>query len=73
VHGGLTLRPEPVSLVAGVAIAALGALLVLDRTGALNLDWGWLAAALAGAAGVILVVSGLSGREAGGGAAKRHD
>ncbi len=57
------MRPDPVSLVGGVAIAALGGLLVVDRAGAANLDWGWIAAALAAVAGLILLVSGLSERD----------
>jgi hypothetical protein len=63
------MRPEPVSLVAGVAIAALGGLLIADQAGALSLDWGWAGAALAAAAGLILMVSGLVGQ----GPEKSHD
>jgi len=57
------VKPEPVSLVAGLAIVALGGLLVLDRTGTASLDWGWLAAAVAAVAGLILLVSGLAERD----------
>ena len=53
------MRLDGTSLVAGVAIAALGGLLIADRAGALNLDFGWLGAAVAMVAGVILLVSGL--------------
>jgi hypothetical protein len=53
-------RPaDTVSLVAGAAIAALGGLLVLDQSGSLDLDAGWIGAAFAAAVGVILIVSGL--------------
>jgi phosphate starvation-inducible membrane PsiE len=54
---------DPVSLVAGVAVTALGALLLLDQTGAIDLTFGWLGAALALVLGVILVISGLAERE----------
>ena len=62
------MKPDPVSLAGGVGIAALGGVLVLDRTGAVNLDWGWLAAALAAVAGLVLLVSGLADR-----GTTRHD
>jgi hypothetical protein len=53
-------RPaDTVSLVAGAAIAALGGLLVLDQSGALDLDAGWIGAAFAAVVGAILIVSGL--------------
>jgi hypothetical protein len=50
---------DRVSFVAGLAIAALGGLFSLDQAGALRLDYGWAGAALAAAAGLILVVSGI--------------
>jgi hypothetical protein len=53
------MRLDGTSLVAGVAIAALGGLLVLDRAGVVTLDFGWLGAAVAAVVGVILLVSGL--------------
>lgn len=62
------MSPDPVSLVGGVAIAALGGVLVLDRAGALTLDWGWLASALAVVVGLVLLVSGLADRDT-----TRHD
>jgi hypothetical protein len=51
---------DRVSLVAGVAMMAVGALLVLDQADAIELSPGVAGAALAGALGVILVVSGLA-------------
>jgi len=50
---------DRVSLVAGVGIALLGGLLALDQAGALRLDYGWVGAAFAAVAGVILLVSGV--------------
>jgi len=55
------------SLGAGSAIAAVGALVLLDSSGALDLSLGWIAVALTGAVGVILVLSSLA-RQPG-----RHD
>lgn len=51
---------DPVSLVSGVAVTALGVLLVLDQAEAIELTFGWLGAALAAVLGVILVISGFS-------------
>jgi hypothetical protein len=51
---------DPVSLVSGIAVTALGILLVLDQADAIELTFGWLGAALAAVLGVILVISGLS-------------
>ncbi len=59
---------DPVSLASGAVIAALGALLLLDASGALDLSLGWIAVALTAATGAILVFSGLDGGDAG-----RHD
>jgi hypothetical protein len=54
---------DPVSLVAGVAVVALGGLLILDQTEAIELTFGWLGAALAVVLGAILVISGLTQSE----------
>jgi len=59
---------DPVSLGAGALIAAVGALLLLDTTGAIDLTLGWAAVVLTGAVGAILLLSGLA---ANGG--ERHD
>jgi hypothetical protein len=55
----MSRRPDRTGLVAGLALTALGGLLLLDQTGALELDLGWAGAALSAAAGLILLVSGL--------------
>jgi hypothetical protein len=57
-----------VSLGSGAVIAALGALVLLDSSGAVDLSIGWIAVALTGAVGAILLFSGLVD-----GGAKRHD
>ena len=56
----MTSRPDTTGLVAGVTLIALGALLLLDQGEAIDLDLGWAAAALSAAAGLILLVSGLT-------------
>jgi hypothetical protein len=62
------MRFDPVSLASGAAVAALGALVLLDSAGTIDLSVGWIAVALTGAIGLILLVSGLAGDGAG-----RHD
>ena len=64
-RGGVRL--DIVSLASGAVIVALGALVLLDSSGALDLSLGWIAAALTGAVGVILLLSGLVR------SAERHD
>ena len=54
---------DRVSLAAGMVITLLGALLVLDRAGVLELSAGWVGAAVAASAGTILLVSGLFDRQ----------
>ena len=65
-RGGM--RVDLVSLGSGAVIAALGALVLLDSSGAVGISLGWIAVALTGAIGVILLLSGLAR-----GAAARHD
>jgi hypothetical protein len=62
------MRVDPVSLASGAVIAALGTLVLLDSSGALDISLGWMAVALTGAVGIILLFSGLAR-----GAAARHD
>jgi hypothetical protein len=51
------------SLAAGLAVVALGVVLLLFEEGTLGFDGGWLAAALTALAGGALVASGLGARE----------
>jgi hypothetical protein len=55
-------RPDVAALVAGLAIAALGALVLLDGTGALQLRLGVLAPAVCAVLGATLLASGLTRR-----------
>ena len=61
------VRTDPVSLGSGAAIAVLGALVLLDSSGAIDLSLGWMVVALTAATGAILLFSGLVGRP------ERHD
>jgi hypothetical protein len=53
------VRPDLVSLVSGAVIAALGALVLLDSAGAIDISLGWIAVALTASIGAILLLSGL--------------
>jgi peptidoglycan/LPS O-acetylase OafA/YrhL len=50
---------DDVSLAAGMGVIALGLLLLLDQSGAIELTFGWLGALLAAVVGTALLVSGL--------------
>jgi hypothetical protein len=52
--------PDITSVVAGLCVAALGVLLLLDATGTSDLRFGVLAPAAFAAIGAILVASGMS-------------
>jgi hypothetical protein len=62
------MRLDPISLASGVIVAALGTLILLDESGALDVTLGWIAVVLTGAVGAILLLSGLANGSAG-----RHD
>jgi Domain of unknown function (DUF5668) len=53
---------DPASLAAGLAISALGALLLLDQTDTIDLRFGYLWPALLGTIGLILLAVGLAGK-----------
>lgn len=53
---------DPVSLVAGLAVCGLGALLLLDQLDVITLRLGYVVPALLATVGVILLGSGLFGR-----------
>jgi hypothetical protein len=61
------LNVDLLSLGAGAAVAAVGALVLLDSSDALDLSLGWMAVALTAAVGAILVLSGLMRQR------RRHD
>ena len=62
------MRVDPVSLGSGAVIAFVGALVLLDSSGALDISLGWIAVVLTGAVGAILLLSGLAD-----GGPSRHD
>jgi hypothetical protein len=54
--------PDPTSVVAGIAVLALGVLLLLDGSGTLELRFNVLAPAACAATGAILLASGMTRR-----------
>jgi len=58
----MTRRPKIASLVSGLALLALGILLVLDAQGTLDLGFAYVGPALLGVVGATLLASGLSSR-----------
>ena len=56
-------RPDIPALVAGLAVLALGAVLMLDALGAVDLTYAAFAPVACAAAGAILVANGLSRRQ----------
>ena len=52
--------PDPPSIVAGLVVIALGAVLMADATGAVELGFAWLGPVAFGALGAILLALGLS-------------
>ena len=58
----LARRPDLTSLVAGIALMALGALLVLESEDVLDLSLGYLWPALLAAVGAVLLASGVRRR-----------
>ena len=53
---------DPASLVAGIAVLALGVLLLLDAAGTFDLSFGVLGPAVCAATGAILLASGMNRR-----------
>ena len=54
-------RLDRTSLVAGLAVCGLGVLLLLDRTGALDVRFGFALPALLATVGAIMLAAGLEG------------
>ena len=52
---------DPASLVAGLVVCGLGVLLLLDRTGVIELRFGYGLPALLACVGAILLAAGLEG------------
>jgi hypothetical protein len=62
------MRVDLVSLGAGVVIAFVGSIVLLDTSGALDVSLGWIAVVLTAAIGSILLLGGLVD-----GGPSRHD
>jgi hypothetical protein len=55
-------RPPLTSLVAGIALVALGILLVLDTSGSIHLGFAYAAPAVVAVLGFVLIAAGLQAR-----------
>ena len=55
-------RVDRTSLVAGLAVCGLGVLALLDRTGVIDLRFGYALPAILAAVGAIMLAAGLEGR-----------
>jgi len=53
-------RADRTLIAAGLAVIALGTLLLLDRTGVIDVRFGYMLPALLAAVGTVLLVTGLS-------------
>jgi len=62
------VKVDSLLLASGAVVAALGAIVLLDSSGAVDVSLGWMAVMLTGAVGVIVLLSGLTDR-----GAKRDD
>lgn len=58
----MSRRPNFTALAAGLALAALGALLLLDDAGRITLGFAYTGPALVAALGAVLLISGLAAR-----------
>jgi hypothetical protein len=56
-------KPDPTSVVAGIAVLALGVLLLLDAEGTLDLRFKVLAPVACAATGAILLAAGMARRQ----------
>ena len=56
-------RSQLATLAAGLAVALLGAVLLLDAEGAVDFASGWVLSAVTGLSGAALVASGVASRE----------
>jgi len=53
--------PDRVSIVAGLAVGGLGFVVLLDRTGLIDLKFGYALPAILACVGAILLAAGLAG------------
>lgn len=56
-------RPDPLLLVAGCVLAVFGVVLLLDRTGTIELSFGSMAPMAFAVVGAVLLATGLTRRE----------
>lgn len=56
-------RPDLSAIAVGLITVALGVLLLLQENGSIDLEGGWLAAAITACGGAALLASGLGARQ----------
>jgi hypothetical protein len=60
------MKIDLLSLVSGAVVTALGAVVLIESSGAVDLPLGWVAVAVTAALGVVMLVSGMAGTDANG-------
>jgi hypothetical protein len=60
------MKFDLLSLVSGAVVTALGAVVLIDSSGAVDLPLGWVAVAVTAALGVVMLLSGMAGSDANG-------
>jgi hypothetical protein len=58
------MKLDLLSLVSGAVVTALGAVVLIDSSGAVDLPLGWVAVAVTSALGIVMVISGMVGSDA---------
>jgi hypothetical protein len=60
------MKFDLLSLVSGAVVTALGTVVLIDSSGAVDLPLGWVAVAVTAALGVVMLLSGMVGTDADG-------
>jgi hypothetical protein len=55
------MKLDLLSLVSGAVVTALGAVVLIDSSGAVDLPLGWMAVAVTAALGIVMLLSGMVG------------
>jgi hypothetical protein len=58
------MKFDLLSLVSGAVVTALGAVVLIDSSGAVDLPLGWVAVAVTAALGVVMLMSGMVDNDA---------
>jgi hypothetical protein len=60
------MKFDVLSLVSGAVVTALGAVVLIDSSGAVDLPLGWVVVVVTAALGVVMLISGMVGGNASG-------